>query len=234
MQKFMVTLYIVLLSTGFALYANTGVGESASGFLTSLPPAAPVLQSPADESTVLPDTIMMAWYSQIHTASYTLQISNTASFTDLIVNTTDLTDTSDAVTGLAGNTTYYWRVFATNVAGDGALSESWQFTTSATSADRESSSIPKHYALLPVCPNPFNPVTTITYLLPKKTEVSLIIYNSMGQAIRKLASESRKAGKYTVSWDGRNNRGIPVTSGLYLCRFTAGNHEFTQKMLLMR
>ena len=234
MQKFMLTLFIVLLSTGFALYANTGIGESASGFLTSLSPAAPVLQSPADEATVLPDTIIMAWYSQIHTASYTLQISNTASFTDLIVNNTDLTDTSDAVIGLAGNTTYYWCVFATNVAGDGALSESWQFTTSTSSADRESSLIPKHYALLPVCPNPFNPVTTITYLLPEKAEVSLVIYNSMGQSIRKLVSGPRKAGKYTVLWDGRNNRGIPVTSGLYLCRFTAGRHEFTQKMLLMR
>ncbi len=235
MKEIMLTSLIFLLCMNFISYADTGIGVSDSGYLTSKPPDAPVLQSPVDEIIDLPDTVTVTWYSMIHAASYILQVSNTSNFTTLVVNNNTLTDTTFKIIGLATTTTYYWRVCATNVAGDGQFSEVRHFTTSASSVvDQESSSIPEHYALLPNCPNPFNPLTTITYLLPEKAEVSLVIYNCMGQSIRELVSGTRDAGKHKVQWDGQDNRGTTVTSGLYICHLKAGNHIFSQKMLLMR
>lgn len=211
-----------------------GVGISDAGFLTSLPPDAPLLNSPVDEATQIQDTVNVIWHSQIHAATYTVQVSSAAVFSDLLVNETG-TDTAFTLTNLAAYTTYYWRVFGTNVAGDGDFSETRQFTTSSSSTgDGKTSTIPTHYALLSAYPNPFNPATTITYHLPKKTKVSLVIYNSMGQLIKELGSYHRQAGEYRITWDGRDNRGTQVQSGLYLCHFKAASRVFTQKILLMR
>lgn len=235
MQKIIIVLsFIGLLTGGVAIADNTTVCESGSGFLTSLPPDAPALYSPADEATFLPDTITVIWHSQVHTASYTLQVSGVFDFTDLFVSKTG-TDTALTLTGFEKSTTYYWRVSASNVAGESVFSDEWSFITCSPSAvDGKISSIPKHYALLPAYPNPFNPKTTITYHLPEKAEISLVIYNSMGQSIQELVSGQRQAGEYTVTWDGRDSRGAPVASGLYICLFKTGSRVFTQKILLMR
>ena len=234
MQKFLVVLTLISFLSGSAVIADKGTGESLPGFLTSLPPDAPMLYSPSDETTNLADTINVIWHSRLHAATYTLQVSATIDFADMFLNKTCM-DTSFTITDLAKSTTYYWRVSASNVAGEGDLSEVWSFTTSSPSAvDRRINSIPEHYALLPVYPNPFNPKATITYHLPEQAEISLVIYNSMGQSVQKLDSGMRQAGEYVLTWDGKNSRGAPVTSGLYICILKTGSLVFTQKILLMR
>ena len=331
MQKIIIALsFIVLLIIGVFI-PDDEVGESASGFLTSLPPDPPTLLNPADEATHLPDRINVIWYSQIHTGSYNLQVSEVDDFTDMFVNETIFTDTTFSLSGFKKNTTYYWRVIGSNVAGssepsptwkfttlvalpdapvlvepvndavnvpidtylkwnvvatadfytlqvsesldfsalvidqtsltdtlfsasalenntvyywcvsasnaagEGVLSEVWNFSTSSpTAVDGKIDAIPEHYALLPAYPNPFNPKTTIIYHLPESAEVSLIIYNSMGQFVLELVSSYQHAGEYTVTWDGRNNLGVPVTSGLYFCHFKSGNNAFTQQIMLVR
>jgi len=216
------------------VFAYPGVGVSDAGFLTSLPPDAPLLASPADEATLPSDTVIVIWHAKIHTANYTLQVSGAADFSDLLVAETG-TDTAFTLTNLSAYTTYYWRVFATNVAGDGEFSVARQFTTSpAVAVDGLTSTIPTRYALLPAYPNPFNPRTTITYHLPEKTDVSLVIYNIIGERIHDMVSGIRQAGEYAVTWDGRDNLGALVPSGLYICRFKAGSRTFTQKFLLIR
>lgn len=235
MQKTIIkNLFICLLINGVVI-ADQGVGESASGFLTSLPPDAPVLYSPANEATSLPDTITMIWHHQVHSSSYSLQISLRRDFASLIIDQTELADTLFLASVLENDTTYHWRVSASNVAGEGIYSEIWSFTTSSTSdVDGKINFIPQSYALLPAYPNPFNPTTTITYYLPEEAEVSLVIYNCIGQFVRELVSSHHQAGVYLVTWDGRNNHGVSVTSGLYICHFKAGSYMFTQKILLMR
>ena len=234
MQKIIIILLFIGLLSGDVVIADKGEGESDSGFLTSLPPDAPALNSPANEATQLPDTITVIWHSQVHAASYTLQVSGVIDFSDLFVSKTG-TDTVLTLSGFEKSTTYYWRVSASNVAGEGVFSDVWSFTTSSPSAvNRKISSTPKRYALLPVYPNPFNPKTTVTYHLPEQAEVSLVIYNSMGQSVQELVSGNKKAGEYMVTWDGRDYRGAPVTSGVYICLFKSGSHVFTQKILLMR
>jgi len=197
--------------------AQQGVGISDAGFLTSLPPDAPPLNSPADEANQGPDTITLKWHRQIHASTYTLQVSGGAEFTDLLFNETG-PDTAFTLTNLSAHTTYYWRVCASNVAGAGDFAAARQFTTSSSSVgEGKTSTIPARFALMPAYPNPFNPKTTITYHLPEKADVSLVIYNSMGQSILELVSGLRQAGKYTVTWDGRDYRGASLPSGLYIC-----------------
>jgi flagellar hook assembly protein FlgD len=83
-------------------------------------------------------------------------------------------------------------------------------------------------------PNPFNPSTTIEYGLKSRSEVSIGIYNVNGQLIRVLVSESKPAGIYSIEWDGRDQRGTPVASGVYLSRMRAGAYLETKKLLLLK
>lgn len=97
-----------------------------------------------------------------------------------------------------------------------------------------SAMLPTEFALSPNYPNPFNPVTTIRYQLPEDGRVCLRIYNSLGQLVRELVNADKKAGYYQVQWDGRNNQGIQVTSGIYFYRIEAGSFTQTRKMILMK
>jgi hypothetical protein len=83
-------------------------------------------------------------------------------------------------------------------------------------------------------PNPFNPETDISYNLPEDCMVSLVVYNMLGQRIRVLVNEPQNAGLKTVHWDGKDDCGNDLASGVYFCRFQAGNHDECKKMVLMR
>ncbi|MCU0645295.1 MAG: T9SS type A sorting domain-containing protein, partial [bacterium] len=83
-------------------------------------------------------------------------------------------------------------------------------------------------------PNPFNPTTTISYRIGKRQLVELTIYNIMGQKIRTLVSDFKNAGQYFIQWDGRNDKGAQVTSGVYFYSLQAGDFIKTNKMVLLR
>jgi photosystem II stability/assembly factor-like uncharacterized protein len=83
-------------------------------------------------------------------------------------------------------------------------------------------------------PNPFNPVTTITYNLTRNSIVVLSIYNTLGQKIRTLVNTYQPTGDYQVVWDGRDNHGQPVPSGVYIYRLQVENFSDSRKMMLIR
>lgn len=83
-------------------------------------------------------------------------------------------------------------------------------------------------------PNPFNPTTRIRYSVAEKSDVLINIYNISGQRVRTLANSVHEPGRYTIDWDGRNDRGDNMASGLYFIRFSAGSHSFTRKAVLLR
>ena len=85
-----------------------------------------------------------------------------------------------------------------------------------------------------VYPNPFNPRTTISYELPADTDVSIIIYDAIGQEIRQLVSQHYTAGRYSVQWDAKDHLGRSVGSGVYIAKIMAGPNTATQKMLLLK
>ncbi len=94
--------------------------------------------------------------------------------------------------------------------------------------------IPDKFELYQNYPNPFNPSTSITFDLPKDEFVTLKIYNIIGQEVKTLVNEFRNAGRHTVVWDGKDNSGKIVPSGIYLYRITAGNFNKTLKMVLAK
>jgi flagellar hook assembly protein FlgD len=99
---------------------------------------------------------------------------------------------------------------------------------------QEATAVPKTYALSQNYPNPFNPTTLISYQLPEPQTVRLEIYNALGEKIRTLVDETQKAGYHTIQWDGLNNSGHSVASGMYLYRISAGKFTSVKKMLLLR
>ncbi len=94
--------------------------------------------------------------------------------------------------------------------------------------------IPAEYVLSGVRPNPFNPVTTVTYGVPAESRVSLKVYNVAGREVRVLVDARIEAGYHTVTWDGRDGRGNEVSSGVYFCRMEAEGHEASAKMVLLK
>ena len=99
--------------------------------------------------------------------------------------------------------------------------------------------LPKETALLPNYPNPFNPETWIPYQLATPAKVTLHIYAVDGRPVRTLGLGHQLAGKYQTRsraayWDGRNELGESVASGLYFYTLTAGDFTATRKMLIRK
>ncbi|MCG2690451.1 DUF1565 domain-containing protein, partial [Candidatus Parcubacteria bacterium] len=88
--------------------------------------------------------------------------------------------------------------------------------------------------LLPNQPNPFNQETVIAYRLQSEAKVQLIIYNSLGQEVCVLADEPQGFGRHQVLWDGQDNEGRPVASGVYFYRLKAGKIRLVSRMALIR
>lgn len=90
------------------------------------------------------------------------------------------------------------------------------------------------FTLHPAYPNPFNPSTTIAFDLPARKRVTLAVYDVLGQPVATLVEGPRDAGRHAVVWDGRDQRGLPVASGVYLVRLGSGDVAQTQKVVLLR
>jgi len=95
--------------------------------------------------------------------------------------------------------------------------------------------IPTKYALRQNYPNPFNPETMIAFDLPEQAKVTLQVYNLMGQSIKTLVNDKKVAGKHQILWDGTDDKGVAVASGLYFYSIKAvgENNNFSQKMKMM-
>jgi hypothetical protein len=89
--------------------------------------------------------------------------------------------------------------------------------------------LPTEYTLEQNYPNPFNPRTTIEYSLPRETQVSLKIYNLLGQEVRTLVEAHSQAGHYKVNFDASS-----LPSGMYIYRLTAGGSILSRKMVLSK
>ncbi len=98
----------------------------------------------------------------------------------------------------------------------------------------ESQPLPTAYALAENYPNPFNPATTIDFALPEPQRVRLAVYAVDGRLIATLKDESMTAGRHSVVWNGRNDGGDPVASGIYFYRIEAGPFSRTCKMTLLK
>jgi flagellar hook assembly protein FlgD len=93
---------------------------------------------------------------------------------------------------------------------------------------------PSSFTLTQNYPNPFSPETTIRFDLPQPQEIELAIYNLAAQRVATLVQGHREAGSYSVRWNGVDDAGLELPSGIYLYRLTAGEHVETWKLLLLK
>ena len=111
-----------------------------------------------------------------------------------------------------------------------ALETEWRESTKGAVA-RE---IPAATTLLGNYPNPFNPTTAISYQLSADNWVALRIYNTLGEEVATLVNEFQTAGYKSATWNGRNDAGSSVASGIYIYRLTTGNVVTSEKMMFMK
>ena len=100
--------------------------------------------------------------------------------------------------------------------------------------ERRDGPVPEDFALAQNFPNPFNAGTAIHFAVPTAGEVALALYNLAGQQVARLVQGRRPAGTYTVRWDGRDEAGRELASGVYLYRLQVGDRVETRKLLLLR
>jgi hypothetical protein len=108
--------------------------------------------------------------------------------------------------------------------------------TSIDSPGDRVGNLPKTFTLSQNYPNPFNPSTTIQYDIAATSgtvPVEINIYNIRGRLVRKLVDQEKEPGRYQVQWDGHDEQGRAVSSGVYLYRLETGNFISTRKMVML-
>jgi hypothetical protein len=108
------------------------------------------------------------------------------------------------------------------------------FQSSITAVTNQSSRLPEQFAVSQNYPNPFNPSTIINYALPKSSLVTIKIYNMIGQEAKTLVNGELEAGNYTAQWNGDDNFGRTVASGVYIYRVVAGQYVKSLKMMFLK
>jgi PKD repeat protein len=135
---------------------------------------------------------------------------------------------------IQGDGTYYWGVWAEDLSKERVrCTEVFQISIQ-TSVETHREGSPTQYCLSQNFPNPFNPQTTIQYQLPKSEQVNLLIFDIRGALVRNLVDGKKEAGYHQVLWDGKDENGRSVSSGMYFVRIQAGRFIQRRKMLLIR
>jgi hypothetical protein len=106
--------------------------------------------------------------------------------------------------------------------------------TGINNRNNTESSVPARFSLEQNYPNPFNSQTVLSYRLAESAEIVLEIFNPLGQKVKTLLKGQASAGIHTLVWDGKNDRGSALPSGVYTCQLKAGSQVFYEKMLLLR
>jgi len=110
----------------------------------------------------------------------------------------------------------------------------WRFAPPMSTHRKRSRSASQELSVFQASPNPFNPVTTISYGIPDQQHVEIAIYDTSGRLVRSLVSQSMPAGEHTIQWDATNNQGSTVASGVYLYQIRTGNTLKTQQVVLLK
>ena len=197
------------------------------------------LLSPAPGATIATSNPRFVWNRSFDpdgdNVEYILHYS-TSNLFDNVIALMGIHDTSFtlAPNSLVPNTTYYWRVVASDTREGFATSAVHQFATGAVLSAEGTEALPTTFGLAQNYPNPFNPETAIRFQVPEQSVITLRIFDILGRVVATLVNEERPAGFYTTVWNGRDVAGQQVASGIYFYRIEAGSFVETKRMLLLR
>jgi hypothetical protein len=203
-----------------------------SGYsVDNLPPAAP--QNLTATQQVVPDGLELTWQANTEPdlSHYELYrgtdpdfIPDSESFLD------DYTETIAFDPEWRWDSCYWFKVFAMDTHGN-MSPHSMIGPDQVTGTETET---PLTWHLAQNTPNPFNPITNIQFTLAEAGEVNLSIYSASGYLVRNLIKEHREANVYSFLWDGRDDGGAQVASGVYFCKLTSGTFSQTRKMVFLK
>jgi hypothetical protein len=141
---------------------------------------------------------------------------------------------SHTVTAKAADTTGLAKIASTLASLQDSVAWIIDVQETATAIAGENNGIPAEFGLDQNYPNPFNPETNISYHLAIPGHTRLEIFSVTGRRIRILVNRQQTAGRYAVKWDGRDEKGVAVSSGIFFLRFEAGAFSATRKLILNR
>ena len=212
--------------------AGAGYRNNTSRFRTiDAPLESPTLSTPFNEQVNVGTMTEFAWNEIESSASYHLQVSADEGFSSTVFDSSKLGSTSFTLSEpLSENTTYFWRMksISDNELRNSEWSDTLTFTTGVRTSI-EDELMPQEYTLSQNYPNPFNPSTQIQYALPEATEVTLEVFNSVGQKVMELVNGQQSAGYHTATFDASG-----LSSGVYLYKLTTPSFTETKKMLLIK
>jgi hypothetical protein len=238
--------YVDPVSSENTFKVNVSVTDLDSSHYHKLPNASrfttigPVVVGSFEIPSHNPNSFTLKLYLRNDGANAT-SIDITAKLSTTDTNVTNIRFNNQSIGNLAPGqikSTANYLVFTQNNPGTidfniGISSEGWEFWSDSlvvyTGIAVEDKNIPHEYRLSQNYPNPFNPSTTIEFDLPKTSEVSLKVFNILGEEVVTLISDRLSAGTYSYEWDASN-----LASGVYLYRLKAGNYVETRKMVFMR
>jgi hypothetical protein len=205
----------------------TGPVTSIGPFIIAPAPAAPESLWCTKDTVDTGEPFTLEWSTVADVVGYDLYQNG------ILVYRGIQTDTS-LICGTEGE--YVYTVFACNDCGcnDTAATFVMQVILPSDVEDIENPNLPDRLVLGQNYPNPFNPETRIEFSLPRASFISLEIYNITGSRVRTLVNERLTAGHKAVTWDGRDDLGNPVSSGIFIYRLRADHESITKKMLLLR
>jgi hypothetical protein len=130
--------------------------------------------------------------------------------------------------------TYYVLIYNTVGAEAGPNARYKLTIAKPTGVIRQNEGLPRVFALEQNYPNPFNPSTVIRFAIPQTISTRIVVYDLLGSEVRSLINNEYNAGNYEVVWDGKNNLGQFVSTGVYIYRIQAGTFIATKKMMLLK
>ncbi|MBU8921479.1 MAG: T9SS type A sorting domain-containing protein [Bacteroidales bacterium] len=230
------------LGTGWQFYMVTAHTDTAwvyydsvvdSGYsVDNLAPAAPL--GVMAEQGYQPEGLTLSWdlNSEEDLSGYKVYRGSDPGFVPGPGNLMAYTETGAVFDGdWRWNETWYYRIVAIDIHGNESDNV---FLGPADITGDDLPDVPETAFLAQNCPNPFNPVTTIRFGLKESGLVSLKVYDAAGRLIRVLMDEVKEAGYCEKAWNGIDDRGARVASGVYFYRLIAGDFVETKKMIMLR
>ena len=199
-------------------------------------PSIPVLVSPANNAILTDSFVRFYWNRSTDNLSgvrnYLINIANNSNF----INAFDTTLTDTTILRKLRDTTYYWEVKAIDIANNQSnWSSVWNFRVRTTAIEEITNlSIPTIFSLSLNTPNPFSRFTEIRYSIPVLTKVNITVFNSFGNEIMSIVNHRQNPGRYSVIWNGRDNKGKSYPSGIYFYRLETNEFQATRKMLMLK
>jgi len=198
-----------------------GDGSPESAYISPAPPAKPYQ---LDVSLTAPDAIYVSWeHDSGDVTGFKVKRMEADVFSEIARTGPFVREYTDS--GLGDTTRYTYTVQAYNAAGNSNFANPVDTTTGIISGTEHVSSTPAHALNYP---NPFSDMTWFRFTLAERSEVTLIVYNSLGQIVKQLTNTVLEAGTHATSWDGTDQEGRRVSRGVYFCRLqhSAAGHVF--------